>query len=1149
MEDSENITQNNQIQNNYQNNNVHNATHPQNTQNNLINESSLSPIKIDDEKDQLDVNLSTSHKTHKENEIQIEFDKSKNSKKYITNNYSISPSYKNNKNINNHININKVVKPFFTSKHILLKKFSLKEVNECIYKDYNQLANILPYYQNYFFQNKINNYRNYNYNINNNSNNNNDVVLICLNYIEYTNFFFNRDITYKVQNLLFNIINGDRQILEQNKYNYLKNRFNEVYNKLIPFQIRCNYLKAFYDRNPDKNLSYLFKKDLDKMNVAKHIDIKIINYLYEIFENVKQKMETKKESIKLYLNKLFNLSNNNNSNINKNIGDYNYIENLKNNMNDTDINFNNHYNSFYPRKHSYQYSSNQNNNISSYKNLSNNKGNYMNINNRKNNDIINKEVSQFNINNYNKENNFKQNYSNNRHNYFYKNNNHKTNNNNDRDYLRNKNNKSTTFYKHELVEIEDVKNNSNFEKEANIEENNISKDDINEEEYKNLKINNIETDNINNQKINDNMENETEKEDDKIINNEINNNNIEDIDNNNDYYLLDNTNSIYMNDKGNGIPNDDNNEDNIILNEVRDNEEEDKKVSNNININSANEELKESDDNKINENYSDNAENNINNNSYDFLYDSNKKVNNKKKMNSDTALQKVTYNDINSPSNSINADKNKNNSYSQNKQNKKNINNLNNNSDKNNNINEVSNNNINNINHIGLSNYELTQMLRLIVFNQNNLMEKINQYAFQFNQMNNNNILQYNNIYTLNMYNFGVKNYLNSYNPYNNKNYNFYNNPYSLNKQEKMIESDYLKLKKLEENNPDEIKNNINLFENNILLPIYHEINSNNNNSEIISLYSRIYSKYKEAINSVLDKNNLKDTIVEPYGSVVNNFLTSGGDIDISIVPNNISKDGFIKYLQEIEEYLINEKTYATQNNIYINSRYALLSLTDIETNINIDITVHNLLPITNSKMLRLYSLYDQRFHILGLFLKHWVKINNIKGAPNGFLSSYALLLLIIHFLQSVTAPKVLPILQEIKNVNKEYKYFNGDKELTTNLYFEENFENIKEYMNIINGGNENNLNTTELLVQFFEYYSYKYNMNNHYLISIKHSNKILVNNNEQIVFPIEDPFDVSHNPGKSLKYNTQQHSEFILCMKKEINNILSGEYFKHNNY
>jgi predicted nucleotidyltransferase len=78
-------------------------------------------------------------------------------------------------------------------------------------------------------------------------------------------------------------------------------------------------------------------------------------------------------------------------------------------------------------------------------------------------------------------------------------------------------------------------------------------------------------------------------------------------------------------------------------------------------------------------------------------------------------------------------------------------------------------------------------------------------------------------------------------------------------------------------------------------LPIYNEINLNNNNSETKSLYTLIYLKYKEVILSILNKNNLKGTIVEPYGSIVNNFLTTNGDIDISIVPNNISKEEFIK--------------------------------------------------------------------------------------------------------------------------------------------------------------------------------------------------------------------------------------------------------------
>ena len=87
------------------------------------------------------------------------------------------------------------------------------------------------------------------------------------------------------------------------------------------------------------------------------------------------------------------------------------------------------------------------------------------------------------------------------------------------------------------------------------------------------------------------------------------------------------------------------------------------------------------------------------------------------------------------------------------------------------------------------------------------------------------------------------------------------------------------------------------------------------------------------------NENNLEGTIVEPYGSVINNFITKSGDIDISIIPNNISKDVLIKYLKEIEEELVKEKKCSMENNpIYVNSRYALLSLIDIDTKINIDI-------------------------------------------------------------------------------------------------------------------------------------------------------------------------------------------------------------------
>ena len=158
------------------------------------------------------------------------------------------------------------------------------------------------------------------------------------------------------------------------------------------------------------------------------------------------------------------------------------------------------------------------------------------------------------------------------------------------------------------------------------------------------------------------------------------------------------------------------------------------------------------------------------------------------------------------------------------------------------------------------------------------------------------------------------------------------------------------------------------------------------------------------------------------------------------------------------------------------------------------------------------------------------------------FLTSYALLILIIHYLQNIAEPKVLPILQQVQNINKEYKYYYEGQELITNIYFEEVQEKINNYMNIINGKMENNSSVSELLVGFLEFYSYKYD---HYLISISRSDKKTLTSNENIAFPLEDPFDINYNPGKSMKLNTTQYSAFIYCMKKELNKILSGEYFK----
>ena len=98
----------------------------------------------------------------------------------------------------------------------------------------------------------------------------------------------------------------------------------------------------------------------------------------------------------------------------------------------------------------------------------------------------------------------------------------------------------------------------------------------------------------------------------------------------------------------------------------------------------------------------------------------------------------------------------------------------------------------------------------------------------------------------------------------------------------------------------------------------------------------------------------------------MNNFLIDSGDIDICIVPRcNIIE--FDQYFEKIKEEIINKK-YAEHKLTHRTGRYVLLRVVDNKTKFMIDITVHNMLPILNTNLIRLYSLFDQRFHILGLY-------------------------------------------------------------------------------------------------------------------------------------------------------------------------------------
>ncbi len=203
------------------------------------------------------------------------------------------------------------------------------------------------------------------------------------------------------------------------------------------------------------------------------------------------------------------------------------------------------------------------------------------------------------------------------------------------------------------------------------------------------------------------------------------------------------------------------------------------------------------------------------------------------------------------------------------------------------------------------------------------------------------------------------------------------------------------------------------------------------------------------------------------------------------------------------------------------------------------------MLPILNTNLIRLYSLYDQRFHMLGLYIKHWGKINKIHGAADNYLSSYAFLLMLISFLQNIIEPRVLPNLQKVENKELLYSYIQNGENMKTNIYYEEDLQKIKSYMNTINKGKENTDTAAQLLVKFFEYYAYYFDYYEQKLSIHKELKDCFKTAPDTIAFSIEDPFDPTHNPGKSMHINSAQFNKFVTSMKKEINYILNGEYVK----
>ncbi|KAL0904883.1 hypothetical protein M5K25_027042 [Dendrobium thyrsiflorum] len=254
-----------------------------------------------------------------------------------------------------------------------------------------------------------------------------------------------------------------------------------------------------------------------------------------------------------------------------------------------------------------------------------------------------------------------------------------------------------------------------------------------------------------------------------------------------------------------------------------------------------------------------------------------------------------------------------------------------------------------------------------------------------------------------------------------------------------------------------------------------------------------------------LVKKEWPDAELHLYGSCANSFGVSNSDIDVCLAINDyeISKLDILLKLADILESSNLQNVQALTH-----ARVPIVKMMDPVTGISCDICVNNLLALVNTKLLKDYAQIDQRLRQLAFIVKHWAKSRRVNETYQGTLSSYAYVLMCIHFLQT-RKPAILPCLQ---GMEATCRVIANETECA---YFDK-VEKLKNF------GARNKESITQLLWAFFHYWAYWHDYTND-VISVRTGRIISKQEkdwtrrigNDRHLICIEDPFQVSHDLGR----------------------------------
>jgi len=142
---------------------------------------------------------------------------------------------------------------------------------------------------------------------------------------------------------------------------------------------------------------------------------------------------------------------------------------------------------------------------------------------------------------------------------------------------------------------------------------------------------------------------------------------------------------------------------------------------------------------------------------------------------------------------------------------------------------------------------------------------------------------------------------------------------------------------------------------------------------------------------------------VAAFGSSVNGFVSRGGDIDVvayQMLQDRSSLSDARTVLKKLKLAFSKQTTFIVKEALlHDRVRVPILKLR-YAGKYDVDLSVNNISPLPNTRLLRRYGSLDRRVAELGVIIKMWAKNSGLCGAPNGYLSSYSFILMVIYFLQ-----------------------------------------------------------------------------------------------------------------------------------------------------